>query len=158
MKKILYITSFLFILINFGCNTQEKLCNCCDKSFTDINSAITCFEKTKSENETSSDSRLLLIAFVDKDIKANQKLGWQIIKDPEIIEEAKKNYALVIIDSKEYKTLNHQCHSLNFEHQNKDKGKPYFVIANQALCIFGIWTLSDDKELIIDRLGIGDGP
>lgn len=158
MKGILYTAFTLILLTFFSCNIRKEICSCCDKSFTSINDAIFCFEQTKSENETSSDSRLLLIAFVEKDIEANQKLGWKIIGNSEIIEEAKEKYALIILDSRQYKTLYDSCASQKLKQPKKYNGKPFFVITNQALCVFGTWTLDDDNESIIDELGIGDGP
>jgi len=105
---------------------------------------------------TTADERLLLIAFVHKEVEANQKLGWDIIKDPEIVKTAKRNYALVILDVKQHKILNDECTSYTIE--DFKKNKTVFVIANQALCSFGYFTLDDEKESIIERLQVGNGP
>ncbi|MBL7911306.1 MAG: hypothetical protein JNJ41_09660 [Bacteroidia bacterium] len=100
----------------------------------------------------------MLIAFVDKDLEANQKLGWNIIKDEEIINTAKRNYALVITDINKYKIPNNDCSSYMTECFKNNSGKTFFVIANQAQCWCRDWTLEDKKESIIENLEVGNGP
>ncbi len=154
MKFFFYLFSLSFILTNCGNNSKDKIGNCCDNTYTNVDSAIHCFNRTGND----PDNRLLLIAFVDKDLEASQKLGWGIIKDPDIVKIAKRNYALVIVDVNEYQILDKECSYNISEIFKKQKSKTLFIIANQALCVFGKWTLDDDKESIIERLMVGDGP
>lgn len=159
MKRIFYFFSLSFILISCGLlPTSNKVCTCCDTTYTNIDSAIDCLSRTVDGKGTTADNRLLLIAFVDKDVEANQKLGWDIIKYPDVIKTAKRKYALVILDVSQHKTLYNKCDSYNAENFKKYEGKTFFVITNQALCIFGDWTFSDDRETIIERLNVGNGP
>ena len=158
MKNIFHLLSLSLILTSCGLNSNDKIGICCDKTYTNVDSAINCLGRTVDYNGITSDSRLLLIAFVDKDLEANQMLGWNIIKDPDITKTAKRNYALVILDFNQNKILNNRCTSYTVESFKKYKGKTFFVIANQALCVFGDWTLDDKKENIIERLQIGSGP
>ncbi|MBL7896330.1 MAG: hypothetical protein JNK50_13620 [Bacteroidia bacterium] len=158
MKKIFYLFSLSFNLTNCGNNSHDKVGTCCDKTYSNVDSAINCLSRTVDGNGTTADERLILIAFVDKDLGANQKLGWDIIKDPDIVKTAKRNYALVILDADQYKILNDDCSNNIAETIEKTHDKTIFVIANQALCVFGDWTLNDDKESIIDRLQVGNGP
>lgn len=158
MKKTLYFLSLFFILTNCGLNSNDKVGTCCDKPYTNVDSAINCFSRTVDGNRTTTDERLILIAFVHKDLEANQKLGWDIIKDPDIVKTAKRNYSLVILDANQYKILNEDCSYNIAETIEKNQDKIFFVITNQALCVFGDWTLDDDKESIIERLGVGSGP
>ncbi len=158
MKNIFYLFSLSFILTSCGSNSNHKVGTCCDKTYTNVDSALNCLSRTVDGNGTTADERLILIAFVHKDLEANQKLGWDIIKDPDIVKTAKRNYALVILDANQYKIVNADCSDNIAETLKKTHNKTIFVIANQALCVFGDWTLNDDKESIIDRLEVGTGP
>jgi len=158
MKNVLYFFSLSFILTNCVYDSNDKVGACCDKTYTNVDSAINCLNLTVDGNGTSADERLLLIAFVNKDVEANQKLGWNIIKDTDIVKTAKRNYALVILNANQYKILNEECSYNIAETLKKHQDKTLFVIANQALCRFGDWTLDDNKESIIERLQVGDGP
>jgi hypothetical protein len=96
---------------------------------------------------------MLLIAFVTKDIKANQSLGWNIIHDLEIVKVAKRNYLLVTLD------VNHfqgppELNKLIRKHKNES----FFVIANPALYPFADWAVDENKDFIISRLSNGNGP
>ncbi len=157
-KKKIYLFSLSFILTNCVNISNDKVGTCCDKIYTNIDSAINCLSRTKDGNGTTTDERFLLIAFVEKDLEVNQKLGWDIIKDPDIVKTVKKNYALVILDANQYKILNDDCSYNIAEIIEKTHDRTIFVIINQALCVFGDWTLNDDKESIIERLQVGNGP
>gem|GEM_PF-3970408 len=150
--------TLFFILTSCNQADKTKVGTCCEQTYTNVDDAIKCLSQTNDGNGTSADERLLLIAFVDKDLEANQKLGWDIIKDPDIIKEAKRKYALVIVDSDHYKIPDTDCSSYINESIKNNSGKTFFVIANQVQCWFGDWTLSDNKESIIQELGIGNGP
>lgn len=158
MKKIFYLFSLYFILTNCGEKSNDKVGTCCDKTYTKVDSAINCLNRTVDGNGTTADERLILIALVYKDLEENQKLGWDIIGDPDIVKTAKRNYALVILDANQYKILNDDCSFDITETIEKTNDSTIFVIANQALCMFGDWTLNDDKESIIERLQVGNGP
>jgi hypothetical protein len=62
------------------------------------------------------------------------------------------------LDASQYKILNDDCSYNIAETLEKAQDNTIFVIANQALCVFGDWTLKDDKESIIERLQVGNGP
>lgn len=158
MINTFYLLVVFFILTN--CNTpyKTKVGTCCNNTYTKIDDAIKCLSLTTDGNGTTSDERLLLIAFVCKDINANQKLGWNIIKDPDIITEAKEKYTLIILDVNQYKIPNNDCSSYMAESLKKNNGKTFFVIANQGQCWLGDWTLDENKDNIIANLGVGSGP
>jgi hypothetical protein len=158
MKKLFYILTLLIVLTNCKNTDENKVAACCDKTYTNADDALNCFSRTNDGKGTSADERLLLIAFVNKDVEANQKLGWNLIRDPEIIKEAKRKYALVIADVNQFKIPDNDCASYMLESIRKNSGKPFFVIANQAQCWCGEWTPDDGKEGIIQRLGEGNGP
>ena len=158
MKNTLYILTIFLGLTSCNSADEYKVGTCCDKTYTNVEDATKCLSQTNDGNGTTIDDRLLLIAFVDKDLEANRKLGWDIIKDPEIIREAKRKYALVIVDRNQYKIPDNDCRSPIAERIEKNSGKTFFIIANPEQCWFGDWTLEDDKDLIIQKLGIGIGP
>ena len=101
-------------------------------------------------NGTSADERLLLFAFVKSGVREYQQSGWEIINDPDIVHQAKRNFALVILDAGQEKLLNKQCSYYRGDFLKKNTENLYFVIANQELCAFSGWTLADDKESIIE--------
>lgn len=145
-------------MTNCGLNSENKVGTCCNKAYTNVNSATGCLNKTVDGNGTTADERLLLMAFVYKDVEANQKLGWGMIKDADIVNTAKRNYALVILDANQYKEHFDSCTTHKNVDLKKYEGKTFFVIANQALYIINDWTSDDPKEDIIYKLGIGSGP
>ncbi|MCB2377194.1 hypothetical protein LGH70_06345 [Hymenobacter sp. BT635] len=99
---------------------------------------------------------MYLLAFVQNDLKANQQLGWGIIKSPAVIEAAQKNYLLITLPMQEPLMYN-----LSAELQDvisKHRGQPFFVIVNQALYPFADWKADQDDAFIISRLENGNGP
>ena len=159
MKITFHIIVLLFSLTSCGVLTSDKktTCNCCDKSFTNLNSAINCLVKTP-DKKTSAEQRHFLFAFVSKDVKKYQELGWNIFTGEEIINAAKENYLLIIQDINKF-TFPKQLDASAILAKIKDrKGEPYFVITNQALYPFSDWTLTEKKDIILDRLGVGIGP
>lgn len=161
MSKVFYIL-ILFLGLTCGCirsSSRGKVCLCCIKTFTSIDSARYCIEQTPIQ-ETSSDPRLFLIAFVNKDREAKQKAGWSIIKDQEIVNLAKRiqNYLLITLDSKDFIISHGQEAPDIVEEINKQKEEIIFIIANQALVPFSVWTENESKNIIIDRLYVGNGP
>jgi hypothetical protein len=159
MKMTIYISILLLALTSCGVKTSDKntIGICCDKTYTNIDSALNCFSRT-SNNPTGYDERLLLIAFVNKDIKANQNLGWDILKDEEIINVAKQKYLLITLDINQTNIPKDQNAPELLEIIKSNKDKTCFVITNSALYPFGNWTADEKKDEIISRLEIGNGP
>lgn len=159
MKKYFHILILFFVLTSCGIMTSHKktACNCCDKSYTNIDSAMNCILQTP-DTLTTADDRLFLIAFVNKDVEANQKLGWNILKDPDIINTARRNYLLIILDVNQIKILKDQTTPELIEKIKGHKEPLFFVIANQALYPFADWTINEKKDFIIGRLEVGNGP
>ena len=155
MRKTYYIFTLFLTLISCRTTDREQVGECCDKTYDNLNEAIKCFSQTSNGN---LDERLLLIAFVNKDLEVNQKLGWNIIKDSEIVKVAKRNYALVITDINEYKIPTEDCGNSIQDCIKKNSGKTFFIITNKAQCMFSDWTIEDSKQSIIDKLEIGNGP
>lgn len=155
MKQIFYFLSLSLILTNCGFNTNEEVGTCCEKSYTNIDSALICLRQSVDGHGTAADERVLLIAFVNKGLVAKQELGWDIINDPEIRKIAKRNYALIILSTNQDSILNRSCTS---EKLKTCTGKNFFTIANQALCMSNAWTMEDNKNDIINKIHIGNGP
>jgi hypothetical protein len=150
--------SLLLVVIISSCSIIKHsnnygVCDCCNQAYTNIDSAINCISDNPKSN-TTSDNRLFLIAFVNKDIRTNQNKGWTIIEDNDIIQEAKQRYLLIIIDSNETDRQSPELTNVIASH----KEDLFFVITNQALYPFADWTLNENKEYIIDKLKIGNGP
>lgn len=133
------------------------ICKCCDRTYVSVDAAIKCFLLTVPSQSTA-DERLLLIAFVAKDLKLNQDLGWSILKDRQLIDAAKRKYALVIVDSEPFKKANSQCPAELIDIINMQNGKPSFVIVNQALYPFAHWTAGANKAYVMSKLVNGNGP
>jgi hypothetical protein len=158
--KCTYFFQILILILSSCNNTSYNntiTCDCCQQTYTNIDSARNCILK-KPYSKSSSDPRLFLIAFVRKDIESNQKIGWNIIKDKEIIDIARRNYLLITLDANKFqipKDLN--ANELN-KYINQNNSDLFFIIANQSLYPFSDWTLNDIKSTIIERLGVGDVP
>ena len=159
MKITFQILMLLFCFTSCGVITSNKnnICKCCDKSFTNLDSAINCLVKTPDE-KLLTDYRLFLFAFVTKDLKKYQELGWNIFNDQEIISTAKQRYLLIIQDINRITFPNQMDASLLIKTIKNHKGEPYFVITNGALNPFAEWTSSEQKDIIIERLEVGNGP
>lgn len=153
MKITFHIIILLFACTSCGVLTSDKktVCNCCDKSFTNLDSAINCLVKTP-ESKTSAEQRHFLFAFVNKDVKKYQELGWKIIDDKDIVSIAKERYLLIIQDINNIAIPKHLDASMLLEKIKDLKNEPYFVIANQALYPFSAWTITENKDFIIERL------
>ncbi|WP_226183791.1 hypothetical protein [Hymenobacter nitidus] len=157
MSRILF---FCLLLLGLpGCLLLNKRgvtsCACCYSTYTSITSAAACITQD-SGAATAADKRLYLLAFVQNDLKANQQLGWGIIKSPAVIEAAQKNYLLITLPMQEPLMYN-----LSAELQDvisKHRGQPFFVIVNQALYPFADWKADQDDAFIISRLENGNGP
>jgi hypothetical protein len=159
MRTMLIRFLLLFSLTSCSIAQSDKrtICNCCDLSYTSIDSALSCSSRTP-DNATTADNRLFLFAFVNKDLKKNQDAGWNIIKDQDIINIAKRNYLLIILDRKDIVfRKGHEGNELLKTIESYDDTL-FFVITNQALYPFADWTEKERKDIIINRLRVGAGP
>jgi hypothetical protein len=159
MKTMLIRFVLLFSLASCSIAQSDKkvTCNCCNLSYTSIDSALRCISRTP-DNTITADNRLFLIAFINKDLKKYQDAGWNIINDQDIINVAKRNYLLIILDRNDIVfQKGHEGNELLKTIESHDE-MPFFVIANQALYPFADWTEKERKDVIIDRLRVGAGP
>jgi hypothetical protein len=159
MKLTFYILISIFFLTGCAAKTSHKssACNCCVNSYSSLESATNCISQTL-DGAATTDKRLLLFAFVSKDVQSNQKIGWNIIKDQDIIDIAKEKYLLIIQDANDINFLERQMDPELISKIKAPKGQPYFLITNQSLYPFADWTSDETKDIIIDRLQVGDGP
>jgi hypothetical protein len=136
---------------------KRTTCGCCDLSHTSIDNALNCISRD-SNNATTVDNRLFLFAFVNEDLKKHQDEGWNILKDQDIINVAKRNYLLIILNrSDTVFPKGHEGHELLKTIESHDETL-FFVITNQVLYPFADWTEKERKDIIIDRLRVGSGP
>ncbi|MES2728093.1 MAG: hypothetical protein V4643_13385 [Bacteroidota bacterium] len=150
MKTLIYIITGVFFLLT-ACTTTQTKDNCNNRVYYNIDSALNCGNYPK-ENKS------FLFALVSKDIETNKKLGWDILKDTEIIEIAKRDYVLIIIDPTAIK-LDKDSIPNEFADIIKQKREDtYFVVTNRVLYPFRQFYLSENKERIINELGLGEGP
>lgn len=128
-------------------------CNCCEITFESIDGALKCIKE--NPKESTYDNRLLLLAFSND----SNKNDWNIISDQDIISIAKRNYLLITLAETKSEFINKngtpELLDIIQKHQNENL---FFVIVNQALYPFADWNDKEQKENIIDRLGIGNGP
>ncbi len=108
--------------------------------------------------KTSAEQRHFLFAFVSKDVKKYQELGWKIIDDKDIVSIAKERYLLIIQDINQIAFPKQLDASVLLAKIKDRKNEPYFVIANQALYPFSDWTINENKDIIIERIEVGIGP
>jgi hypothetical protein len=150
IKKFSIYLTVLFIALT-SCNSSTNSDVSSTKTFTNIDSALKYCKATK-------EYKSLLFALVSKDIESSQKLGWTILRDNDIIEAAKKNYVLIIIDPAKI-VLPKNSDTKEFDDIIKSKKEsPYFVVTNHVFYPFRQFTLETDKEKVIDDLNIGEGP
>lgn len=140
-------------------NSQSKRssCLCCDKSFTSIEWAQKCIDQNPITPQ-EDDPRLFLIAFVKHDLQTAQKMGWEIIKDTDILQVAKEKYLLIILDSNYFNVPNGRDSELWKQIIQNKHSELFFVITNQVLYPFSSWDSNEEKKMILDRLNIGNGP
>lgn len=153
MKNIFYKLILFFAFTSCGILTSQKktVCNCCDKTYTNIDSALTC-------GADPENYKLFLFALVSSDIQASQKLGWNILKEQEIINVAKRDYVLIVIDPNKI-DLSKENNSKEFlDIIKQHKNETYFVVTNRAFYPFREFSLQTDKDKIINDLSLGDGP
>jgi hypothetical protein len=108
--------------------------------------------------QSPTDERLFLIAFVHKDNAAYQKSGWNILKDQDIIDVAKQKYLLIVLNVTEIMNSKVKRPPELYEMISKHNEDIFFVITNQVLYPFADWTDRENKNTIIDRLLVGNGP
>jgi hypothetical protein len=140
----------LLLILQTSCNSASSDTDSANATFTNIDSAINYCKQ-------SSEYKSLLFAFVTKDINSNQKLGWAILGDKDVIATAKRDYVLIIIDPTKISLANNSD-TKEFHTFLMDKDYPYFVVTNHVFYPFRQFTLKTDKETIIDELRIGEGP
>ncbi len=148
-KQQLFIIMVSFI---YGCNEKSMApCDCCENAYVNIDDAFRCIED--NPRKTSYDERLFLIAFTN-----SKNLGWGIIKDPDILSVAKRNYLLVIANKNEIKSNNITTPELKDLIEKYKGQESFFIVANQALYPFRDWNENESKERIISELKLGNGP
>jgi len=153
--SIRILTLVIFITSCNNLSTKENpTCDCCEKVYTNVDSALTCIIRHTDPTITTTENKLLLIAFVTRDLETNQKLGWNLLKDKDIIRKAKKAYILVVVDVNQ-QVLNGEC---VYDLRRPQNDEIIFVITNTAKCPFGQWSSKDKKEITLERLEVGIGP
>ncbi len=159
MKHIFNFFVIFFTLTSccLRTSTQTKICDCCNITYSSIDSAMNCILKNPI-TQSSAVNRLFLIAFVRKDEVPYQKIGWNILKDKDIINIAKQNYLLIILNVAEIQNSHVQHPSELYEIINRHNEELFFVITNQVLYPFSDWTERENKNTIIDKLQVGNGP
>ena len=159
MEVSLYIIILLLTLTSCSNRpmSKSKDCDCCIDTYTNFSEALNCILQTQDKKSTS-DQRLLLIAIVNSEVKKNQKLGWDIIKDTNIISIARQNYLLITIDQNNFQLPIGLRAPEFLEILNRHIDELFFVITNRDLYPFADWTENERKDLIIDRLKVGNGP
>jgi hypothetical protein len=148
--------TLFFIIILFsltGCSYLPKnvRCECCERTFTNIDSALKC-------GSDPTNYKSLLFAFVSSDVETNQKKGWTILNDPDIIEIAKRDYVLIIIDAKKINLLSDKDTKELQEIINSQGQETFFVVTNRVFYPFRDFTLKTNKDKVISDLGLGEGP
>jgi hypothetical protein len=150
--RITLHTILLFLLVeSCGSRNIKTTTSCNDKPYTTIDSALKC-------GADPLQYKSLLFAFVTSNIEQNQAKGWDILNDEDIINMAKRDYVLIIIDPrkidipKEYQTKEF------LEILKQERKEPYFVVTNRVFYPFREFTLHTEKDRIIDDLAIGEGP
>jgi hypothetical protein len=158
MKSMILRFLLFFSLASCGVVQSDKrtVCNCCDTTYTNIDSALNCISLNPS-NETN-DNRLFLFAFAATDLENNRNADWDIIKDQDIIDAAKRNYLLIILDPKDIAFSKEQQADELIETIKGHRENLFFVITDQALYPFAEWTETERKDIIIERLEVGIGP
>lgn len=159
-KTIIYF--ILLVPLLSGClinlvYTKYTICDCCKTVYNDIKSAEKCISDNPNTKRTS-DNRLFLLAYVNKDVKAYQDLGWDIITDEKVRKTAQRDCLLIILEKKH---INHTEEWVQEEHNDvidKHNEELFFVLANQSLVPLTSWNNDDDKRMIIDDIEVGNGP
>jgi len=150
-RQLTIYISLLLILLTSCNNSTHSDSDGASLTFSNVDSAINYCNKTNNYKS-------LLFALVTKDIVKSQNLGWSILRDKDVIAIAKKNYVLIIIDPSKISSQK-DINTKEFQDILKmDKEEPYFVVTNHVFYPFRQFTLTTDKETIIDQLRIGEGP
>jgi hypothetical protein len=140
----------MIILFLGGCNgnSSKKERNVCtDLIYKDVESALKCADNSE---------KLLLFVFIPSHGGKNISVDWNILKDPEVIATAQRDYVLVSADPKNLNPENATREMLNkLERRSKDT---FFVVTNLALYPFCEFDYNTPKDKIIDHLEARDGP
>lgn len=150
MKQIIYSITAVFLVLT-SCNINKTSNTCNKRVYYTIDSALKC-------SEGSMEHRPLLFALVCEDADSNKKLGWDILKDKDIIASAQRDYVLIIIDPEDIKIDKDSIPKEFADIIKYTRQEPYFVVTNNAFYPFRQFYLHEDKEWIINELGVGLGP
>ena len=125
--------------------------DCSRQAFTNIDTALKC-------DADPTGYKSLLFALVSKDVEKYEKAGWNILNDEDVINTAKKDYVLIIIDPLHINLSKQNTPKEFLDIIKQARHEPYFVVTNRAFYPFREFALSEKKEDIIDELRIGEGP
>ncbi|MFP2996249.1 hypothetical protein ABN763_10065 [Spongiivirga sp. MCCC 1A20706] len=150
MKKCLIFTALLSLLT---CCIEKRRtpCDCCENVYLNIDDALKCIDK--NPRKTSNDDRLFLIAITD-----SKNQSWNLIKDRDIISNAKRNYLLIVANKSEISSHEKATQEIQDLIKKYDEEESYFIVANQAMYPFADWGENESKNEIISALQIGSGP
>ena len=151
MRTLLLTIIAFFILTGCSSTSREEKDSCSKQAFTNIDSALKCGGGPKNYKS-------LLFILVDRDLERYQELGWNALKDEDIIKTAKRDYVLIVIDPTKVNLTSQDTPQEFIDIIKRQKATPYFVVTNRVLYPFREFDLSVDKEKIIDDLRIGEGP
>jgi hypothetical protein len=153
MRALFFTITIFFILTS--CDSLVRVepieDNCTVQTFTNIDSALKCSEDPKNYKS-------LLFALISKDVEKYEKAGWNIFKDKDIINTAKKDYVLIIIDPLHINLSKQNTPKEFLDIIKQARHEPYFVVTNRAFYPFREFALSEKKENIIEELRVGLGP
>lgn len=153
MKNLFYVFTLFIILTRCGILTSDKKvdCGCCEQIYINVDSALKC-------GAAPSGYKSFLFALVNSDIEKNQAMGWDILNDKDIIETAKRDYVLIIIEPEKVKIPDQYKTKEFLDILKQKRSQTYFVVTNRVFYPFREFTLQTDKGRIINDLGLGEGP
>lgn len=144
----------------FSCTDTEynHVCVCCERTYQDINSALTCLEENPYVKSTA-DPRALLIVFSRAGFHIDQDSAWSVLQNEEIVQQVMREYLLVTLDASQLHSLKARSPGdLDHLDQIHEQDSIFFVITNTALIPFHHWARSEEHRLILDKLRVGLGP
>lgn len=86
--KVMVLLFLATLALSSCMDKKAMVCNCCEIPYRSVITPMNCIDRFPV-NETSSDERMLLLAFIDKPIAQDPPLSWNSINDPEFIKVAK---------------------------------------------------------------------
>jgi hypothetical protein len=143
--------AWVLLLLLQGCEgnayRDDKNSACRNRVHLNIDSAAACAAKA---------GKLLLFAFVNADSTQRQNGSWEILKDPDIINTAKKGYVLLVLNPKVLSAEN--CTQELLQKARGHGSDTFFVVTNVALFPFREFSYQTPKKEIINNLELGDWP